>query len=525
MRVVKRNGWPAILAALLVIVPSFLTAQTTLPLNESERSDDQPIVTHHQITLDGKVLKYTARAGYLSLRDEYGKTHARIFYMSYTLDPDSEKTPRPLTFAWNGGPGSASSLLHLGALGPLRAKDPDEYSSPPPPYELVENKSTWLDFTDLVFVDPVGTGYSYATDPQYAKEFYSPQGDIDSIAEFIRLYLAHYSISQAPLFVVGESYGTFRAAGMAEALAKKRIHLNGVILLSSILNFQLADPASGNDLPYVLLLPSYTAAAFVHKKLPADLQSDFAATLRKAETWAENQYSVALLKGDRLTNQERDETAHALARFTGLDTAFIEKHDLRIGMGQFTLELLRDQQEMVGHYDTRMTAKVTGPVGEYDPTTDPSLSVHGISELIVPYLRKELGFTSDSVYAGPFGGRWPPPTSPRGDWMSVRWNWGTGSAKDTDQSASLARAMRKNHALRVFAGSGYYDLSTPYFETAYIFDHMGLDPQVRSHVELACYPSGHMIYLSAQARRQLKQDIASFYKKTLSEATMAASPH
>jgi len=244
---------------------------------------DEPVVTNHQITLQGRVLKYTARAGFLSLRDEFNQAHGRIFYVYYQSESGDGKATRPLTFAWNGGPGSPSSLLHLGALGPYRAKDPDEYSSPPPPYQLTENESTWLDETDLVLVDPIGTGYSYPLQPEFAKEFWSRKGDIDSIAEFIRLFLAHYEYSQGtPILLVGESYGTLRAAGVADKLTDKEFNVAGVLLVSPALDPQ----GAAADQQFISLVPSYTVAAFVHKRLPPDLQDNLESAIRKSENWA-----------------------------------------------------------------------------------------------------------------------------------------------------------------------------------------------------------------------------------------------
>lgn len=482
-----------------------------LPAASAER-DDEPAVTHHQITIAGKVLKYTARAGFLSLRDEFNKIHARIFYVSYTLDNPVADRPRPLAFVWNGGPGAPASLLHLGALGPMRVKDLEEYTSPPPPYELTVNESTWLEVTDLVFVDPVGTGYSYATSPEYAKEFWNPKGDIDSIAEFIRLYLVHYGLyPQPPTFLVGESYGTFRAAGVAATLTSKGTQVAGVVLISPVLTFRSRGEEQ-DDLSYVLRLPSYTAAAFVHRKLPSELLSDFDNTLRQAERWAEEVYSVALLKGSRLSPAEREQVLKGYVRFTGLDTAYVDRQELRVGMDEFASQLLREQGKVLGHYDTRVTADTTKSGGQYDPRMDPSLNTRGTSVLIVPYLRKELGFESDAFYAGPFGGRWPPPESPRGDWMSTRWDWRTGEA---DRSAALAEALHKNRSMRVMMVSGYFDLATPYFDAVYTVAHMGLPPELRNNVELVRYRGGHMVYLDPQLRREFQRDFAAFIEKAL----------
>lgn len=481
-------------------------------------SSDDAVVTHHQIMIQGKPLGYTARAGYITLRDHTREAIAKMFFVAYTMDGGNSSV-RPLTFAWNGGPGAPSSMIQMGALGPRRLKSMDEYAKKPPPYELTDNESTWLAATDLVFVDPVGTGYSYPVKPEYGKQFWSVQGDIDSVAEFIRIFRTRYERWNSPLFVAGESYGTIRAAGMAEALEQRSIPLTGVILISSLLDWAAARPAAGNDLPYVLILPSYTAAAFAHKKLAADLATDLQGTLRKAESWTESEYAAALMKGDRLSGTELDATAQQLARYTGLTPEFLEKSDLRVNVEQFALHLLADQQEAVAHYDSRLASKATG--GEYNPVTDPSLSGSGLGTLFVPYLRDELGFKTDAFYAGPFGSGWPLPRAPRGDWLALHWDYGSATTA-RDPGDALAQALRQNKALHVFSASGYYDLSTPFFATEYAFEHMGLNPEQRSRIEIKVYPGGHMMYMSGDNREQLERDVAGFMANSLAASQAGA---
>jgi carboxypeptidase C (cathepsin A) len=470
--------------------------------------EDHPtVMTRHQATIRGKALSYCARAGFLPLRDEFQETRAQVFHVSYTLDRGNDPSPRPLTFAWNGGPGSPASLLHLGALGPRRAKSASEYAAPPPPYQLTDNESTWLEFTDLVLVDPVGTGYSFAAKPGYAKLFWNPQGDIDSIAEFIRIYLTRYDAGDAPLFLLGESYGTLRAAGVVEVLQRRQIPVQGVLLISSVL--QTGRIPGPNDLPYVLSLPSYTAAAFAHQKLEPSLMTDLPRTLRQAEDWSVNQYSVALLKGDHLSEEERNAVATELARFTGLEKALAEKYNLRIGRDDYARQLLHDRGQMVAHYDSRMSGKAMD--GPYDPTADVSLRSNGISFLIVPYLRRELNFQRDAFYAGPFGGGWPPAATPRGDWMSQRFDWGTG----LDTSQALRRAMTNDPELKLFLASGYFDLATPYFASDYAASHLGLAPHLRKNIVFARYPAGHAVYLDDKVRPQLRNDAEAFIQDAL----------
>ena len=498
-------------AIFLLAVAGTVAAQQLSSSQNSQSFDDNPVTTHHEISLNGKRMAYMARAGFFTLLDSSHQAKARMFYVSYTMDRGSDKTLRPLTFAWNGGPGSPASALHLGALGPRRAKTMDEYKTIPPPYELVDNEETWLAFTDLVLVDPVGTGYSYPTKPEYLKDFWSVQGDIDATGEFIRLYLAHYDVGDVPIFIAGESYGTMRAAGLAETLADRRIPLSGVILMSLV---NLGPGGGGaNDLEPALSLPSYTAAAFVNQKLPADLQSDFESTLQKAETWAETGYAEALIKGDRLTAEQREGVVAQLARFTGLDESFVTETNLRITVDQFAHQLLRNKNLELGHYGAQLTYKSASANAPYDLWADPSLFSNGISGLIVPYLRTELGFKTDARYAGPWGGGWPSPTTPRGDWTSSLWDYGPirGSY---DVMRQLAEAMRRNPKLRVFVASGYYDLVTPYFSAEYMISHMGLDSPLRSNVIFGRYRNGHMVYLDKTSLQQLTHDINEFMRNT-----------
>ena len=262
--------------------------------------DEPPVVTRHETRIGGKLVKYTVTTGMMPLKNEAGETEARIFFMAYTGDRTGPAAQRPLMFSFNGGPGSSSVWLHLGAIGPKRVKMLDDGRMPAPPYELVDNDESWLDQTDLVFIDPVGTGYSRAVKPELGKKFWGVQGDIESVGEFIRLYLGRYQRWSSPLFVVGESYGTTRAAGLAGHLIEKGIAFNGIVLISTILNFETARFTKGNDLPYVLFLPTYTATAWYHKKLPADLQAKpLRAVLDEVERWALGDYTLALAKGDR----------------------------------------------------------------------------------------------------------------------------------------------------------------------------------------------------------------------------------
>lgn len=494
--------------AIFVSAPSLLPSQTVSQMSENSFADETPTVTKHQISVNGKILKYTARAGFLPIRDQFGETKARFFYVAYTLDDPGNKTCRPVTFVWNGGPGAPSSMLHFQLLGPRRRISAED-ANPSSRYPVVDNNETLLAFSDLVMVDPIGTGYSYPLKPEYGSLFWGSQQDIDSVAEFIRIYLTHYDALEAPIFLVGESYGTFRAAGVAQKLVDKEFRLMGVIMISTVLTM-------GTDkvLSAALNLPTYTAAAFYHKKLPPDLQADFGQTLHQAEAWAESEYTVALMKGDRLGASQRQAAVAKMARFTGLDPSYIDKNNLRVGTDQFAQQLLSSEKKFVGHYDSRRTGESDG--GPYDPMKDPSLISRGGNPfLFVTYLRSELGFKIDNLYRGPFGGIWPPPSTPRGDWMAFRWDWGSLLDDKLDQSSALAKALRMKDDLRVLFASGYYDLGTGYFATEHTIAHLGLDPKLRGHVDHKCYLGGHMMYEDNDVRLKLMQDLFSFMQSAL----------
>src|SRR5258705_8194270 len=287
-------------------------------IQPSPTPEEPPVVTKHSIRVGGNTINYTATAGLMPIKNRDGEVEARMFFTSYVVDRAEGGSKRPLTFSFNGGPGSASVWLHMGAIGPKRVKMNPDGTMPAPPYELVDNEATWLTQSDLVFIDPVGTGYSRASRPELASRFFGLQGDIESVGEFIRMYLTRYERWTSPLFLAGESYGTTRASALSGYLIGRGIAFNGIVLISTIMNFETADFAPGNDLPYVMFLPSYAATAWYHKKLAPDLQSRSVQQLAsEVEQWAATDYTLALGKGDRLSGQERQDIVAKLARYTG----------------------------------------------------------------------------------------------------------------------------------------------------------------------------------------------------------------
>lgn len=462
-------------------------------------TDAAPIVTSHKIKVKEKTLEYTATVGMLPIKDEFGEVEAGIFFMYYRLK--GGKANRPLMFSFNGGPGSASVWLHLGAVGPKMVEmASDGEKMPSPPYKVKDNPHTWLQDVDLCFIDPVGTGFSRPAKKDGGEKYWGLKGDVESVGEFIRLFLTRFDRWSSPLFLVGESYGTTRAAGLAGYLIDRGIAFNGIVLVSSILNFQTARFHKGNDLPYILFLPTYTATAWYHKQLPADLQKNLQKTLREVEEWAATSYTLALMKGDSLTEKERKEVVDKLERYTGLDRAYVDNTDLRINIQNFCKELLRDQKKTVGRLDSRVTG-FDEKAHKENPEFDPSMAQlrPPYTAAFNDYVRTSLGYKTDLPYAI------------LGELIS-KWDWGSAGEGHPDTSESLRSAFAKNQHMKVFVASGYFDLATPFFATEYTIKHMGLNPVVRGNITTKYYDAGHMMYIHGVSLRRLKDEVSAFIK-------------
>ena len=473
----------------------------------SLRAQDEPIVTtRHAVTIGARSLRYTARAGRIPIRDnEAGDVHAQMFFVSYTLDRAPTDPPRPLTFVWNGGPGSNAALVHLIGFGPKRiAPPPGAKRGDGTRWVIQPNPGTWLETTDLVFVDPIGTGYSRPTRAEYGPEFYQTRGDAESVAEFIRVYRTRFDAFDAPLFLAGESYGVTRAAGVAAALETRGTDVRGVILLGLALPLGSVSPA----MRAALGLPSLAVAAFTNAKLAPDLQRDRAATMKQAEAWATTVYAGALARHDSLGDAERDSIVRGVSRFTGLDPTLIDRRTLTVDRMQLGNYLLRSERKFIGQYDSRMVGPLDMTQGPYDPTRDPSLQNLLDDVMVLRYLRDELGYRSDLRYQGPFGGGYPPPTAFRGDWMSVKWKRVPGDSVAGERA--LEDAMRLNPALRVLSACGIYDLVCDYFGNIWSASH--LDAPAARNVIAYSYPGGHAMYTDAHAHVQLKADVAEFIR-------------
>lgn len=487
-----------------------LTAPTATPTGEAQANGkpnaevptDKPrlSVTKHTFTLNGQPLAYTATAGMMPLKDAEGKTTAEIFYIAYTKDGMGNLAQRPVTFSFNGGPGSSSVWMHLGLLGPKRIKLQPDGSVLPPPYELVDNEFSLLDETDLVFIDPVGTGYSHATKPEEASRFYGISEDVRSVGEFIRLYVTKNLRWVSPKFLIGESYGTTRAAALSGELANRQhMSLNGIMLLSSVLNFQTISGGESNDLPQTLYLPSFTAAAWYHRKLPPDLQRlPLSQVLPQAEAFATGDYSHALLLGDLLPSPQRAAVLRQMARFTGLAESYLDRADLRPTLSRFAVELLRDRNLEVGRYDSRYTGYVQDRLTE---TTESDPSFNGVASVFAAtfnnYVRADLKFSEDQPYE---------------ILASLRsWSWGTDNGF-VNVADTLAQSMTNNPFLRVHVSCGYSDLATPYFATRYTFSHLRIAPELRKNLTIDYYDAGHMMYLNQPDLKKSKADLAKFIR-------------
>jgi len=467
--------------------------------------EDVVSVTHHTIKINNQVIPYTATAGYITLRDEEGKGKANVFFTAYTREDIKNLSQRPLTFAFNGGPGSSTVWLHLGALGPKKVLLDDNGFPLPPPFKLIDNPYTLLDVSDIVCLDAISTGFSRALPGEKPQQFHGVREDIEAVGEFIRLYLTRNNRWLSPKFILGESYGTTRATGLAGYLQGRRfgLYLNGVILVSSVLDFSTLDFSPGNDLAYILFLPTYTATAWYHHRLPNDLQTkSLREVLDEAEKLALNEYSLALLKGNSLSAEEKEVIIKKISRFTGLSPSYLAQANLRVSAYRFFKELLRNKHLTVGRLDSRFTGRDADAAGER-PDFDPSsTAITGpFATLINHYLRVDLKFPNDLTYA---------------IYGNVRpWRW-IYEQQDRTPNVYLAETMRQalnqNKFLKVFVANGYYDLATPYFATEYTFNHIGLNGEFKDRVKMGFYEAGHMMYIHKKSHAQLKKDLAEFIK-------------
>lgn len=486
---------------------------------KNEIPPEKAVVTNHGVAVGGRTLSYKATAGTMIIRDDKGKPDASVFYVAYTLDGDSSK--RPVTFLYNGGPGSASIWLHMGSFGPVRVLTESPDATAPAPFRVVPNGDSLLDKSDLVFIDAIGTGFSKGLpkgkdengkpdkdDENPSKRFWGTDQDIDAFGRFIERYITVNKRWNSPKFLFGESYGTPRSAGLAKWLEDKGIAVNGVVLLSSIINYATRLPGLDND--YVNLLPSYAAIAWYHNKLankPATLEP----FLTEVRNFARGDYAVALNKGQDLTTADRDAMAERMSKYTGLSVTYLKESNLRVSQPRFRKELMRDDRRTLGRYDGRFEGIDSDAAGETPESDAADTAIRGaFTGAFNDYLERELNYSSDVDY--------------KVSATAIRdWDWKhaiRGSQRPVPlpiMGSDLGDAMRANPHLKVMSANGYFDLATPFFATEYDLGHMDIDAKLRGNLSFTYYPSGHMVYLNVDALKQFKQDLAAFYD--------SAAPH
>jgi carboxypeptidase C (cathepsin A) len=500
---------------------------------KGERGEYQPptpVVTEHTVTLaGGKILNYKAITGYLLTRDTKqesqpekesgkesakesaqdqfdpakGKPEALIFFVAYLLDGVDDAATRPVTFAFNGGPGSSSVWLHMGGIGPRRVVLSDRGEALPPPAKVTDNESTWLEKTDLVFIDPVSTGFSRAVRGVDPRQFYGYKQDLACIGDFIRIWTTRYSRWPSPKFIAGESYGTTRAAGLSEYLQDRYgMYVNGIVLISSVLNFQTLEFEPGNDVPYPLYLPTYAAAAWYHNRLPSDLQQlPLRDVLNQTEAFSSGEYLLTLARGDSVSRSDLARVANQLSRFTGLDAGYLRQENLREPIERFTNDLLKEQNRSVGRYDSRFIGIRLHPGtddGDFDPSDE---AVNGpFTAAFNDYVRRELKFETDLPY----------------ETIAEVKPWNLAENKYLDVASNLKEAMSRNPYLKIWVCCGYYDLATPYYAAESVVRGMNLDPTIRDNIRCTYYESGHMLYIERGAREKIKDDFDGFLTEALS---------
>jgi carboxypeptidase C (cathepsin A) len=433
-------------------------------------------------------------------KSEGEKARAEVFFIAYTLDDAPGKAQRPVTFSFNGGPGSSSVWLHLGLLGPKRVELDDEGVASPPPYRLVENDFSILPQTDLVFIDPVGTGYSRMIEGEKVKEYHDYKRDLESVGQFIRMYCSRYLRWSSPKYLIGESYGTTRASGLAGHLIERYgMYLNGVMLISVALDFQTFRFDTTNDLPPILFLPTYASTAWYHKKLAPELQKmKLRALLDEVEAFAAGEYAAALFQGAKLPEPERKKVAKTLARYTGLSVEYIERTDLRIEIFRFCKELLRGEHRTVGRLDSRYVGfdrDAAGEQFEFDPGF---AAIYGAyAATMNDYVRGDLKFEKDLPYEILKG-------------LYLEWGWGEFANRFASVGETLRKAMSMNPHMRVLVANGYFDFATPHFASDYTFNHLGVDPSLRKNITVSYYEAGHMMYVHKPSIERLSEALRAF---------------
>ena len=495
-----------VLAVALCAVPAAAQQRGQAPppapsQRESAGAAEEKIsATSHTVRVEGREIKYTARAGTLPIRGDDGKVQARMFFVSYTKDGEDPKA-RPVSFLYNGGPGSATIWLHMGSFAPRRVQMADDGFQPAPPYRLVDNENSLIDATDLVFVDAISTGYSRTVEGVNPAPFHGQQGDLTAFGNFINEYLKEFGRWTSPKYLIGESYGTIRSAGLSQELQTRHgIELNGIVLVSALLSYQVILTGPQNDLAYISYFPTYTTTAWYHKRLAADLQGKPVKQVAdEALAFATGEYATTLLRGNSLSEAERKAVAQKIARLTGLSLEYVEQANLRIDPARFRKELLRDKRLVVGRLDTRYTASdldAAGEAPEFDPSNTALQGAY--TAMFLDYVRNDLKWESDLHYDS--SGNVRPWTYVQNSYM--------------DMTEPLRQTMAKNPFLKVRVEAGYYDMACVFAGAVINFWHLAYDKAFTDRVSFSYFEGGHMMYTRPSAHKALKDDIAKFIADT-----------
>ena len=480
------------------------------PAAQGAEPREESSVTERTIRIGAQAIAYRATAATMLLRNDSGAPIGSLYYTAYTrTDVGADRSRRPLAFVYNGGPGSASAWLHMGAFGPRRVVVNDPSATPPAPYQIVDNASSLIDVADLVFIDPIGTGFSRPVGRGRGSDFWGIDEDAASLAQFIYAYVSRNGRWNSPKYLIGESYGTTRSAVLVNRLqSREGMDFNGVVLISSILDFETTAFFPGHDISYVLYLPSYAATAAFHGLIPRP--ANLTTFLDEVRRFAMNEYLDALNKGASLGGDEMAAVRRRLAGYTGLSEEYLTRANLRVSLRQWMAELNRARGQNTGRLDSRYTGPMRNlltETGEGDPQS--SAVTGAYTAAINQYLRDELRFGGDQRYSLSGG---------------VQWNWnraaaggpggGGGRMMTPYVAGDLAQALVANQNLRVEVENGYYDMATPFFGTEYTMDHLGVSAEVRGRVTMKYYEAGHMMYLREPDLAALKNNVAQFITST-----------
>jgi carboxypeptidase C (cathepsin A) len=483
--------------------------EATKPAAESEPPPEpKSKSTRHEVTIGGQKIRYTATVGWLIMKDDAGKPIARFGYTAYTRDGVKDLAQRPVLFAFNGGPGSSSIWLHMGILGPRRVVVSDPDYSPPPPSQRVDNEFSVLDVTDIVMIDPVGTGFSKPLGEAKGADFWGVDQDIKSVGAFIKRWVTENGRWASPKYLLGESYGGMRSAGLADHLQTVHgMNLNGVVLVSPFLNSMSGVDGIEADLPHALYLPTLAATAWYHG-LIANKPASLEAYMAEVERFAYDEYLPALTRGYTISAEEKRAVAAKLATYTGTRPDYWEKADLRVTHTQFLQELKRDQRQIAGRIDSRFVGPAMNPLAE-NMNYDPFFPAVGpaYTAAFLDYMHNELGFGRDEEYVvSAFGVKW--------DWKHKQPGTDDWFSPAPNTVPDLARALTKNPGLHVLVQQGWYDLATPHFIMKHDIDHLDITPEARARIRTEYYEAGHMMYLHGPSMGKYREDLARFIRET-----------